>query len=79
VLKFLIWLFFLPFLWRTGMDFPTYGGLHSSPLIGDSLKSLSNEIAKIKVKQLHRYFSMGMEEDDLLENRSRLIEFSDNY
>ena len=61
------------------MDFLTYGGLHSSPLIGDSLKSLSNEIAKIKVKQLHRFLSMGMEEDDLLENRSRLIEFSDNY
>ena len=71
-------IFFFLFL-RTGMDFLTYGGLHSSPLIGDSLKSLSNEIAKIKVKQLHRFLSMGMEEDDLLENHSRLIEFSDNY
>lgn len=61
------------------MDFSTYGGLHSSPLIGYSLRSLSNQISKINVKQLHRYVSMGMEEDDLLENRSRMIDFSDNY
>jgi len=62
-----------------GMDFSSYGGLHSSPLIGNSLKILSKEISKIKVKQLHRYLNIGMEEDDLLENRSRLYEFSDNY
>ena len=61
------------------MNFSTYGGLHSSPIIGDSFKQLYNQVSKINVKLLHRYLALGVDEDELLENRCRLLEFSDCY
>lgn len=67
------------FMSHMKVPFSTYGGLHSSLSIGNSLKQLYTKISKINVKKLQSFLSSGMEEDDLLENRDRIVYYSELY
>lgn len=57
----------------------TYGGLHSSVSLGQSLRKLHAAISKIQIKDLQRFLSSGMEEDDFLENRDHIFSYAELY
>ncbi|KAI9552609.1 hypothetical protein GHT06_020476 [Daphnia sinensis] len=64
---------------KIGSHFCTFGGLHSSVSLGHSLKNLHTELSKIEGRSLQNFFSSGMEQDDLLENRDRIISYAELY
>lgn len=47
--------------------------------MGESLKQLHSDLSRFNVKKLHRYIALGMEEDDLVENRYLLEECGNRY
>ncbi len=61
------------------MNFPTFGGIHNSASLGDSLTKLHVEISKIGIKRLQNFLSSGVEEDELLENRDRILSYAERY
>ncbi|KAK4013930.1 hypothetical protein OUZ56_026481 [Daphnia magna] len=64
---------------KIGPHFCTFGGLHSSVSLGHSLKYLHTELSKIEGRSLQKFFSSGLEQDDLLENRDRIIGYAELY
>lgn len=60
-------------------SFSTYGGVHNSDAIGQSLKKLHEAVSKINVKKLQHTLASGLEEDDLLENRDKLSGYAELY
>lgn len=64
---------------ETSSYFSTFGGLHSSIALGNSLRQLHTAISKIDVKKLQNFFSSGMEEDEIYENRDQIINYVELY
>ncbi|XP_057378953.1 protein misato homolog 1-like [Daphnia carinata] len=64
---------------KIGPNFCTFGGLHNSVSLGHSLRNLHTELSKIERTSLQKFLSSGMEQDDLLENRNRIISYAELY
>jgi len=60
-------------------QFRAVAGLHSSPSFGKSIQQLLYGISRIHLKKLHRFTSLGVEEEDLTENRHKLMEYAECY
>jgi len=59
--------------------FSAMTGLHSSSSFGNSVQELHSGVSRINLKKLHRFMSLGVEEEDLTESQHKLIEYAECY
>jgi len=66
------------FITGTG-QFRALAGLQSSSSFGKCIQQLLSGVSQVHLKRLHRFMTLGVEEEDLVENRHKLMEYAECY